>query len=104
MFSPGDLVRCINDNPNNPEAIHNYDRWITKDYIYSVRGTIEMLDGIDGLYLEGINGVVAFCKDVQKIVEFSFDSRRFVKLGEDQLRDINDEEEFSASIQKEQSS
>jgi hypothetical protein len=81
LFELGEFVRCINDTPNSPDDLLHFDKWVVKGQIYSIRGVAKMLDGIDGLYLNEINGVKAFAKDTQEILEFSFDSLRFEKIG-----------------------
>jgi hypothetical protein len=82
MIQRGELIVCIDDTlPTNPEDAANFSRWISNGEYYTVRDTIDMPDGITGLYLEEVVGNKALCLESGEIIEYNFDSRRFKKVG-----------------------
>ena len=80
MFTPGQLVLCVDDNWNPQSKVEPTPHFPIKGNVYRIRDTLNLMDNRIGLYLEEI-----VCNKTIDGIEFSWIARAFRPLSNSAL-------------------
>ena len=99
MFGVGDKVKCIDasiDADKASEIAQDFQNWITKGEIYTVRGVTDNDGIVVAIWLEGVYNIPKYFKLLSRIQEPAFATWRF-RMEEEAVveeEEYAEEEEF----------
>jgi hypothetical protein len=79
MFSVGERVVCVNDSPPGPHFIQDFEHWITRGTVYTIRSVSQVM-GMQRVLLEEVRNPPVFITGILGKAEPGFAAERFRPL------------------------